>query len=101
MLQGVYIAYRKDKTPYYRSSIHYNGKHVSLGSFDTEEEAHNAYKEAYSIYKSNETTIENYTNSEHILSDDKIVTILIMLIVFTITICFIKFNNCYVLHLKK
>ena len=76
MLQGVYIAYKKDKTPYYRASIHYNGKHVSLGSFDTEEKAHEAYKEAASIYKSNDVTIDNYTNSDHILSDDKLVTIL-------------------------
>ena len=76
MLQGVYIAYRKDKTPYYRASIHYNGKHVSLGSFDTEEEAHNAYTEASKIYKSKDITIDNYTANEYLLSDDKIVTII-------------------------
>ena len=76
MLQGVYIAYRKDKTPYYRASIHYNGKHVSIGSFDTEEEAHNAYKEASSLYKSNAVTIDNYASKDFILADDKVVTIL-------------------------
>ena len=76
MLKGVYIAYKKDKTPYYRSSIHYNGKHVSLGSFDNEETAHNAYKEASSIYKSDDVTIDNYVSKEFILDDDKIVTIL-------------------------
>ena len=59
MLQGVYIAYRKDNTPYYRSSIHYNGKHVSLGSFDTEEKAHEAYEEASRIYKSKDITIDD------------------------------------------
>lgn len=76
MLQGVYIAYRKDKTPYYRASIHYNGKHVSIGSFDTENEAHNAYKEASQLYKSDEVTIDNFSTRQFILSDDKVVTIL-------------------------
>lgn len=76
MLQGVYIAYRKDNTPYYRSSIHYNGKHVSLGSFDTEEKAHEAYEEASRIYKSKDITIDNFSSKEFLLSDDKIVTII-------------------------
>ncbi len=76
MLQGVYIAYKKDKTPYYRASIHHNGKHVTLGSYDTEEMAHKAYLEASQLYKTTDTTIENYTSKEHILSDDRIVTIL-------------------------
>ena len=37
MLPGVYQAKKKDNTIYFRSSITYSGKHISLGSFDTEE----------------------------------------------------------------
>ena len=36
MLPGVYQAKKKDNTIYFRSSITYSGKHISLGSFDTE-----------------------------------------------------------------
>ena len=43
MLSGVYQAKKKDDTIYFRSSITYSGKHISLGSFDTEEMAHEAY----------------------------------------------------------
>ena len=46
MLPGVYIAYKKNGTAYYRASITYRSKHISLGSFDTEENAHLAYQEA-------------------------------------------------------
>lgn len=49
MLPGVYLATKKDKTIYYRSNITFFGKHISLGSFSTEEAAHLAYKEAESL----------------------------------------------------
>ena len=39
MLPGVYIAYKKNGTAYYRASITYRNKHISLGSFHTEEDA--------------------------------------------------------------
>ncbi|MFR1029216.1 MAG: hypothetical protein ACLSD6_08540 [Clostridium sp.] len=39
MLPGVYQAKKKDSTIYFRSSISYSGKHISLGCFDTEEKA--------------------------------------------------------------
>ena len=35
MLPGVYQAKKKDDTIYFRSSITYSGKHISLGSFET------------------------------------------------------------------
>ena len=44
MLPGVYLATKKDGTVYYRSSITYRSKHISLGSFSTEEDAHCAYR---------------------------------------------------------
>lgn len=49
MKQGVYKAKKKDGTIYYRSSITYQNKHISLGSFPCEEDAHLAYKEANNI----------------------------------------------------
>lgn len=48
-LTGVYLTQKKDKTPYYRASTTYRGKHISLGSFSTELEAHNAYKLSVSL----------------------------------------------------
>lgn len=49
MLQGVFQAYKKDSTRYYRASVTYQNKHISLGSFDTEEEAGRAYNEAKEV----------------------------------------------------
>ena len=49
MLSGAFSAKTKDGTIYYRSSLTYKRKHISLGSFPTEEEAHLAYKEGTSL----------------------------------------------------
>lgn len=49
MLPGVFKAVKKDGTVYYRSSFTCNSKHISLGSFPTEWEAHTAYREASNI----------------------------------------------------
>ena len=43
MLAGVYQAVTKKGEPYYRASFTYRNKHISLGSFATEEAAHEAY----------------------------------------------------------
>lgn len=42
-MPGVYPAKRKDGTPYYRASLTYKRKHISLGSFSTCEAASDAY----------------------------------------------------------
>ncbi len=52
-IPGVYIATKKDGTIYYRSSITIQNKHISLGSFPSQELAHKVYKEAHIIYNSN------------------------------------------------
>ena len=49
MLPGVFKATKKDGTVYYRASLTYKTKHISLGSFATEEEAAMAYTEANQI----------------------------------------------------
>lgn len=46
---GIYKATKKDGTCYYRTSITYRRKHISLGSFDTDSKAHQAYLEAREI----------------------------------------------------
>ena len=44
-LTGVFEAKKKNGQTYYRSSITYKGRHISLGSFDIAEDAHLAYLE--------------------------------------------------------
>ena len=46
MLAGVYRIKKKDGTASFRSSITFSGKHISLGSFASEREAHEAYRTA-------------------------------------------------------
>lgn len=60
MLPGVFKAKKKDGTEYFRSSFTHKNKHISLGSFPTEWEAHTAYAEAVNIMTSR-CTIEDYS----------------------------------------
>lgn len=62
LLKGVYVATKKDKTTYYRASITFRRKHISLGGFDTMELAHNAYLEADRLVSSSELTLDHYTS---------------------------------------
>lgn len=48
-LAGVYEAYKKNGERYYRSSITYKGRHISLGSFENADFAHHAYVEADAV----------------------------------------------------
>lgn len=75
MQPGVYIAYKKDGTLYYRSSITYKNKHISLGSYDNEASAHKAYLEASKILNSTTQKIEHY-NKKKLLSFDKWVSLI-------------------------
>lgn len=76
MLPGVYKAQKKDGTIYYRASITYRSKHLSLGSFLSEEDASNAYREALRILNNNEITIFNYHEQQTFLRSDKVVMLL-------------------------
>lgn len=49
MPTGVYTTRKKDGTVYCRSNITYRNKHISLGSYDTQEEAHRAYLAAAAL----------------------------------------------------
>ncbi len=63
MLPGVSTATRKNGSIYYRSSISYHSKHISLGSFSTEEEAALAYREASAILADH--SIDIHSLSDH------------------------------------
>ena len=76
MLSGAFSAKTKDGTIYYRSSLTYKRKHISLGSFPTEEEAHLAYKEGTSLLSESEITLENYTAYINLLDYAKAITLL-------------------------
>ena len=60
MLTGVYLATKKDKTVYYRSNITHKGRHISLGSFPTEVQAHQAYTAACELLSGTETIDEAF-----------------------------------------
>ncbi len=57
---GVYEATKKDGTVYYRASITFKNKHISLGSFPKENQANKAYLQAIDIVRNNKYTIEDY-----------------------------------------
>lgn len=59
MPAGVYTAYKKDGTVYYRSSITHKNKHISLGSFSSENEAAVTYNEACEILSRSDLHIIN------------------------------------------
>lgn len=51
MATGVYTAYKKDGTEYYRVSLTCQNKHISLGSFDDYKTAAAVYSEANAIMR--------------------------------------------------
>ena len=57
---GVYTAKRKDGGIYYRASLTYRNKHISLGSFDTAKTAHQAYLAATSLLYDPSSSLNNY-----------------------------------------
>lgn len=77
MLTGVYTAKKKDGTIYYRSSITYAGKHISLGSFDSEKAAHKAYLQADRILHDISYTQSDYEkDTSSLLSFSKWIVLL-------------------------
>lgn len=76
MLPGVYRAKKKDGTEYFRSSITYIGKHISLGSFSSEKEASEAYYQADQLLHEPSLTLNSYSGRESLLSFAKWVTLI-------------------------
>lgn len=75
MKTGVFLAKKKDGTIYYRSSITYKNKHISLGSFPTEEQAHQTYNEAAMLLNSS-LTLEDAAHASLHLPFDKAVILI-------------------------
>lgn len=75
MKPGVYTAVKKDGTRYYRSSITYKNKHISLGSFPTETAANLAYHLADCILHKEAYTLDEFSNHSHVISFQKWVTL--------------------------
>ena len=74
-LPGVYTAFRKNNTIYYRASLTYRGKHISLGSYDCAEDAHQAYRMALSLLKDTSVTLSQY-HADSLLSFTKWICLL-------------------------
>lgn len=76
MLPGVYLATKKDGTVYYRASINFQNKHISLGSFSAEEDAHLAYLDASMVLSDFSIDILNVFFQDFILAYDKLIVLL-------------------------
>lgn len=82
-LAGAFQAQKKDGTIYYRSSFTYRNKHISLGSYDTALEAHEAYLEAGNLVNSPQLSLTDY-HKDNLLSFEK-----------WIILCNFRDNNLY------
>lgn len=75
-LEGVYESTRKNGDIYYRASLTYRRKHISLGSYPDELSAHQAYLAASDILcESSRITLEDY-HPDSVLSFEKWVILL-------------------------
>lgn len=63
MQKGVYKAYKKNGQPYYKSSITYRNKHISLGSYNSQQIAAKAYLQAYDILFNNNYNLIDFSNN--------------------------------------
>ncbi len=62
-LAGVYSAKRKDGSTYYRASLTYRNKHISLGSHDDMQKAHEIYRTASALLNDPSVKLEDYTKN--------------------------------------
>lgn len=69
-MEGCFSAQKKDGSLYYRASVTYRAKHISLGSFSVRENAGNAYKEARRLLSDVSLSLSDYTE-ECFLSFEK------------------------------
>lgn len=66
-LTGVYRAKRKDGSTYFRASLTYRNKHISLGSCSQEEKAHQMYLCALNLLKDPSIRLDDYDPSSPLL----------------------------------
>ena len=60
-MTGIFKTRKKDGTVYYRASITFRGKHISIGSSESEEEAVSMYETAVKVVKG-DCVVEEYFN---------------------------------------
>lgn len=72
---GVSEAKMKNGTPYFRSSVTYHNKHISLGSFTKSKNAHLAYWDAKKILTSPLVKIHDYTEKSFLSFEKWVVLI--------------------------
>ena len=58
--KGIFRAVKKDGTVYYRASLTYRGKHISLGSYRDAEQAHSAYEEGIRLLNDSSLSLKSY-----------------------------------------
>lgn len=66
---GVYTSTKKDGSIYYRTSITYKRKHISLGSYNDRDLAHQVYAEGRKIIDDFEIKVTDYSSSMAIPHD--------------------------------
>lgn len=72
---GVYKTTKKDGSIYYRASFTYKGKHISLGSYSTSDDAHQAYLDAKRLVENDGISLTDYSSFSK-LSHDKFICLL-------------------------
>lgn len=60
-LKGVFVSKKKNGELYYRASFNYKGKHISLGSYDSAENANKAYTEAVMLTNTPGLSVFDYS----------------------------------------
>lgn len=92
-MTGVSIAAMKNGTIYYRSSITVKGKHISLGSYNRLDHAHQAYLDAHNVLSNESLLPEDYEQTHPSLSFEK-----------WVSLCNLRDNGIYLknpIYLKK
>lgn len=74
-LPGVFKSVKKNGETYYRASITYKNKHISLGSYPQETKANLAYVNAAELLCDSEHTIEDYDSSQTLPFDKWVILI--------------------------
>lgn len=74
-ISGVYTAKRKDGSTYYRASLTYRNKHISLGSYSSASDAHQTYLAASTILQDSSIALNHYQPAS-LLSFDKWICLL-------------------------
>ncbi len=75
-MKGVFSAKKSNGDTYYRASITYRSKHISLGSSDDEKEAASLYEIARKVLDDKSIDIDTYDESFHPLPFEKFITLI-------------------------